>query len=331
MPYASWPYNLCQLGQETAAGTVVAATTLWRGPFGGFTDDRTREVIEEDIGTLARAERSYDGFLAAGVPMPETGMTFEQYPHILQGSMGKVTATGTGTFVRAYKVPTDDTVPNLQTYTLILGNKVATTDVRAIPYAYVADWEAKGEAGGNWAISANWKGARYTAGTFATVALPVVEDMVFAKTKLFIDALGGTIGTTQKLGVLLGATIKYTSNIEMVPVGDGGLYAIAHKMGKPSVNFTLKLEVEQSAGVSLVAQERAFMDSNTPRLIRLENLGSGSKKVQWDLAARYDNFGPYEKQGEQDTACTIEGHCDYNAAADLFFACTVSNTLSAIP
>ena len=331
MTYGAWGYNLCQMGQEVTPGTAAAATSIWRGVFGGFTDDRTREVVPEDIGTLARAERTYDGFLEAGVPMPETGLTFEQFGHILQASMGKVTPTGTGAFTYAYAVPTDDEVPTLQTYTLTLGNKLVAADVRAIPYAHVVDWEAKGEARGNWSVGANWRGARYTAGAFAAVALPTVEDAVFARTKLYIDPLGGTVGATQKAGVLLGATVKYTSNIEMVPVGDGNLYAVAHKMGRPAVTFTLKVEVEQSAGVSLVAQERAFMDSNTPRLIRLDVPGSGGKKIQFDLAARYDNVGPYEKQGEQDTAVTIEGHCDLNSAADLFFAVTVINTLSAIP
>lgn len=331
MTYGAWGYNLCQMGQEVTPGTAVAGTTIWRGVFGGFNDDRTREVIEEDIGTLARSERTYDGFLAVSVPMPETGLTYEQFPHVLQASMGKVTPTGTGAYTWLYEVPTDDGAPVLQPYTLILGNKLVPSDVRALPYSFVGDWEAKGESGSNWALTANWKGTRYTNGSFATVALPTVEDAVFAKTKLYIDAANGTIGTTQKLGVLLAATIKYTSNIEMVPVGDGNLYAVAHKLGKPSVNFTIKLELEQSAGVSLVAQERGYMDSNTPRLIRLENIGSGSKKIMFDLAARYDNVGAYEKQGEQDTAVTLEGHCDLNTAADLFFATTVINTLASIP
>ena len=59
--------------------------------------------------------------------------------------------------------------------------------------------------------------------------------------------------------------------------------------------------------------------------------GSGSKSITWDLAARYDNFGAYEKQGEQDTAVTIEGHCDLNTAADLFFRPTVTNSVATIP
>jgi len=331
MAYGAWGYNLCQLGQEATPGTAVAGSTIWRGVFGGFNDDRTREVVEEDIGTLARAERTYDGWLAVSVPMPETGLTYEQFPHILQASMGKVTPTGTTNYVWDYEVPTDDAAPALGTYTLILGNKLVPADVRALPYSFVADWEAKGEAGSNWTVTANWKGARYTAGSFGPVALPTVEDAVFARTKLYIDAAGGTIGTTQKTGVLLGATVKYTSNIEIVPVGDGNLYGVAHKLGRPAVSFTLKLEVEQAGANSLVAQERAFMDANTPRLIRLLNSGSGSKKLQFDLAARYDNVGPYEKQGEQDTAVTIEGHCDLNSAANLFFAASVTNLLQTLP
>ena len=331
MGYGGWAWNLCQMGQEVTAGTAVAGSTVWRGPFGGWTDDRTREVIEEDIGTMARSERTYDGALMVGVPMPETGLTFEQMGHILSASMGKVTPTGTGTYSWLYEVPTDDSVPTLGTYTLLLGNKQVSTDVKALSYSHVIDWEIKGEAGKNWTATANWRGNRANSGSFGTVALPTVEDCIFSKTKLYIDAYNATIGTTQKTGVLVGANIKYTSNIEMVPAGDGSLYSIAHKMGRPSVTFTLKLELEQTSGTSVVATERGFYDSGTPRLIRLENSGSGSKKWTADLAARYDNIGAYEKQGEQDTAVTIEGHCDYNSTADLFFSMTVVNTLATLP
>ena len=158
-------------------------------------------------------------------------------------------------------MPTDDTVPDLQTYTLLLGNKLITTDVKALTYAHVYEWEVSGEAGANWTVSANWRGNRSASGSFASLSLVTVEDAVFAKTKLYIDAQGGTIGTTQKTGVLVGASIKYTANVEMVPVGDGNLYSVAHKLGQPSVTFTLKLELEQAAGTSIVATERGFYES----------------------------------------------------------------------
>src|SRR5512147_2602730 len=110
MTYGAWGYNLCQMGQETTPGTSVAGTTVWRGVFGGWNDTRTREVVPEDVGTLARSERTYDGMYGVEVPMPETGLTFEQYPHVLQASMGIVTPSGTGTYTYEYAVPTDDTV-----------------------------------------------------------------------------------------------------------------------------------------------------------------------------------------------------------------------------
>lgn len=32
--YGTDPYNVVQLGRETTPGTPVAATIIWRGPFG---------------------------------------------------------------------------------------------------------------------------------------------------------------------------------------------------------------------------------------------------------------------------------------------------------
>ena len=97
MTYGAWGYNLCQMGQETTAGTAVAGTTIWRGPFGGWNDARTREVVPEDVGMLARSERTYDGWYMVEVPMPETGLTFEQYPAHLAGKHGsRRSRTGIG-------------------------------------------------------------------------------------------------------------------------------------------------------------------------------------------------------------------------------------------
>ena len=81
-----------QLGQETAAGTAVAATQLWRG-VGMIADEREVIFPEEDIGYLSGVDRTYVPKVLASIALGDTPATFEQFPYILEAG---VKAIGSG-------------------------------------------------------------------------------------------------------------------------------------------------------------------------------------------------------------------------------------------
>jgi hypothetical protein len=56
------------------------------------------------------------------------------------------------------------------------------------------------------------------------VALPTVEEVLFQKGKLYIDAVTGSIGTTQITNTFIGFSFKYNSGISEKMTGDGNLY-----------------------------------------------------------------------------------------------------------
>lgn len=332
MTYATKPFNLCQIGRESVAGTAVPATTIWRGLFGGFNDERTRETAEEDVGVLAPSERTYDTMLGVTAPMPETPLTFEQVLHLLEAGVQTATPTGAGPYVYVYSYSLADTPNPIRTYTLRLGNRIAAADVRNISYALVQEMTFAGKQGEAWMMQGTWMAPRAVAGTFtASLALPAVEQAIFANTIFYLDNSGGTIGTTQKIGVLMDAEVKIEPGLTWVPVGDGNLYATAHKHGRPRVSFTISYELQQVAGVSLVAVERAAYEANALRLIRLRCAGSAGRYFQLDMAGRYDNVSEYKTEGENNVVVTFEGHCDYSAADALFFTATVANGLATVP
>jgi len=341
MTYATWPFNLCQMGRGTAITTggaigsdnAIAATTVWRGVFGGFDDTRERQTTEEDVGTMASAERTADTRLMATVPMPQTTLTYEQILHVLEASMGQVNPTGTapGPYVYAYSVPLSTTPPTIRPYTLRVGNVLAPSDIKIVPGSWVQEWEMSGEAGSFWTVQATWQGQRGINGAFTSaIALPAVQDVIFSNTSLFIDASGGTIGTTQIQGVLIAASIKYASAIEWVPPGDGTLYPTRIKIGRPRITYTLTLELQEVSGVSRVAQQRAAFENNTLQLIRLRCPGTSGRYINWDIAARHDSVGAYEKNGDTNTTVTIEGHADYSATDALMFGVSVANGLASV-
>jgi hypothetical protein len=330
--YGQWPLNVCQMGQETTAGTAANATAIWRGPFGHFEDDDQTEEIEEDIGTFGRTQQEYTTWQSVVVPFPTASLNFLQIPHILQSSIGVVTPTGAGPYIRQYDAVFGDTDPTLKPYTLRLGNKRVTADVWNVPYSLCQEWELSGKQGELWKVSGNWTAPRRVAGSFtANVPLANFEPALFAKTLLYIDDSGGTIGTTQKTGVLIAASIKWKTNIEWVPVGDGNTYGVAYKLGRPTINFSLTLEVEQDGGASVVGTERQKRDSRSYRLIRLRLSGSGNNAMDIDMAAKYDKAGPYNKEGETNTTNMFEGRVLYSSADSKFFGIKHTSDLATIP
>jgi len=332
--YGTRPYFLAQFGKEGAStpGTAVAGTVLWRGVFGGWKDERDRQTVQEDIGIQTAAERTNDVRLGVSVAVPATPMTFEQVPLLFESGIGKVTPVGTTTYVRTYAFSYTDTPNDYQTYTIILGNKIVTADVKAIPFCWPSEITLAGKRGEAWTMAATFMGARAVAGTFAVLTPAAVEDAIFSNTRLYVDASGGTIGTTEKPGVLMGAQIKITPGIEFVPPGDGVLYPTIAKVGKPRVTVSLTYEYEQeSVGpVSFVAQQRAAYEANTLQLVRLSCAGSGGRKVDLDLALRYDSVAEPQFEGETNSTVTFDGHCDYSAADALMFETTITNLLATL-
>jgi len=323
-----WPLNVCQLGKEVTPGTAVAATTIWRGPFGGWNDDRKTETVEEDVGTFGNSGRVVDTMLGIKIPVPQGVAHFEQIPYWLDGCCGAATITGTGPYVYTYSAPSGDTPPTLVTRTLRVGNKSVTSDVGIFARCLPMEWEISGKQGELWKTSGTWMSPKKeSSGTFTTgLSLPAWEPMQFGKTLLYIDAAGGTVGTTQKTGVLMGFSLKYNPQIEWVPVGDGNLYPSAYKLGKPLITFTMDLELQEDSGASVVATERGFYDSKAFRLIRIKTTGAGVRIMQSDLCAQYTNVSEYKKEGQSNTIVTFEGEAKYNST-DAFIA-AFSHTLS---
>ena len=325
MTYATAPYNVVQMGRESTKGTAVAATTIWRGPFGAPEDTRIRKIKEEDVGTLVAAELAYDTRLGATLAMPSTELTFEQVTHLLEAGILTATPTGSGPYTRAYSLPLS-TARTVKTYTLEAGNVLAPADNMEIPYCFVSEMELSGKVDEAWMMSATWLGQRWMSSTLtAALSVPAVEPALFGKTRFYVDDSGGTIGTTQISAMLLEATIKIETGIQFVPMGNGNLYPTEHKFVKPAGTFTLAYELEETSSVSFVAAERAKWQAGAGRLIRLDTPGSSaSRNFRMDFYAIYDKFGAYENS-DGNVSVKVEGHFGYSATDTLFMTATVIN------
>ena len=325
--YGAFSANTIQFAREGTAGTTLAAVKVWRGPAADIED--TRVIVspgaDESIGILVPTARDYTAQLGARLAMPETDLSFEQFIHLLEASIKAATPTGAGPYVYAYAPPLTATLNTIKTYTLESGNKIAG-DGHEMSYGFVESWTASGRQGEAWKMSANWVGRQKTeAALTPSLALTTVEAALFSKCVLTIDASGGTIGTTAKAGVLLEASITYNSGIQPVMVGDGNLYFAAIKYTRPSVSYSLTLELE-SGGIANA--ERAAFEGQAIRLIRLSTAGSDATRLLvFDIAGLHKPMGQYQNSNDN-TTIQISGEARYSSADTLYFATALTNNMA---
>jgi hypothetical protein len=319
------------LGREASAGTAVAATTLWRGM--GTIEDQLEVVFpEEDIGLISGSDRTYIPKLLAALTMDETESTFEQLPYI--GAAGifdlttGVTDTGGSGKIYTYTMTTS-TQATVRTYTLEGGDDQQEEEME---YSHVSSFTLSGKAGEAWKVGADWAGRQVTPSTFTgSIAIPSVEEMLFSKTKLYIDAT--TIGTTQKTLTLLEATLNVNTGLVPVFTADGQLYFSFIKQTQPEVTLDITFEHDGTA-----VAEKAAWRAQTARLIQLKCEGStlttagSSYSVKTGIINLAGKWEAFEKLGEQDGNDIVKGtlRARYHSTSNNFMTMILVNQLTSL-
>lgn len=326
-----------QIGKESTKGTAVAATTIWRGPAGKISDDRTIHFPEENIGNIPGKDRTTTPKLDASVPFPETEATFEQLGYILgsaiQAESGVQDGAGTG-YVYTFDPPVDSApaLSYINSRTIETGDSQQAEEME---YAIVQDLTIRGRMGYPVMVSANWFGRQAAQSTFTgALSLPTVEEILASKGKLYIDDEGGTIGSTQIAGELLEWEFNYTSGWIPRHNGDGQLYFTKAKFTKPVARLNLVFEHETAA----IAEKEDWRSENA-RLMRILIEGSALgtpgttytyKTFQIDAAGKFETFDPFQ---ESEGLSTIAGsvRIQDNDTADLYLQLLLVNELTALP
>jgi len=281
-----------QFGKETTMGTAVVCSTIWRGE-GLLVDDRVIEMPAEDIGAYEGYGRAYVPKLHATLTLDETPATFEQLPLLLEGAIKAVTTgvTDTGGSGKVYAYPAPSTAANtILTYTIEGGDNQRADEME---YSHVGSFSLSGAKGEAVMMSGELRGRQATDAEFTgTATLPTVEEILFQKGELYIDAT--TIGTTQKTQTWLGFSLEWPSGWKEVFTGDGNLYFTKLEyVGHKDDPITGELVLEHD---SVAEAEIAAARAQTARLIRMLFQGTalttaGSaytyKTLNIDLAVKY--------------------------------------------
>lgn len=296
-----------QLGRESTAGTEVNATVIWRG-IGSILDNRKIERVNEDVGIIGGTTRTNQPMKGGSLAMSQLA-TFEQFLHILEASVKTATPSqdGAGTdYIYTYAVPTTSG-NTIKTYTVEFGDD---TGEEQMLYGFVKDWTLSGSGRNAWQLAANWQGRSVEPGTFTSLStLQTVNNMNFGMSKLYIDAIAGTIGTTVKANTLRGATIKYTSGVEAKDTADGRLdFSFAQGT---DYGLTTTLEFEHD---SIAIAQKVLWRAETASLFQIKVEGSTAfatpgttysvPTLLLNLPGKWTNF---EKIGEANGNDVVKG------------------------
>lgn len=155
--------------------------------------------------------------------------------------------------------------------------------------------------------------------TFTALSVPTISEAPFNMGKLYIDAVAGTIGTTQKSNTFLAFDLDLNTGWKGQPTGSGRLDFSFAKVTKP--NWTLNITYEHDG--TATAEQAAWV-AGTPRLIRLKFEGAalvtaGSaytyKTLIIDVPGIYTDFSSFTNDDGNDTVvATLKGGYDVTAA-----------------
>lgn len=167
------------------------------------------------------------------------------------------------------------------------------------------------------------------------VAIPTVEEMLFKKTKWYIDNVGGTIGSTQIQNSVIEATYNITTGWKAQDTADGNLYFdFADFIG---ASATLNLKMLHNATTQA---ERELWRSNTPRQIRSliqgSALGTAGTTYTYkthitDMAGVYTGFAAPDEDDEGSNVYNVDFAAGYDATAALFVEFLNVCDLTSIP
>ena len=327
-----------QMSRESTQGTATTDFSVWRGT-GTLEDSRESVFPEEDIGIFGGTDRQYFPKLSATLEMDEIELTYEQLPHILDAAIRNATpTTDTGSdYIRTYTWPivSSDIAESsdLQTYSFKCGDN---NEVEKFGFGFIREFTLSGTAEESWKVKATWEGREVQSDSdgFVTATLQTVEDALFSKSKLYIDATSDTIGTTQVSNTLISADVDVTTGWQAVYTASGRLDLSFLKQVQPEIK--LKITFEHNATATA---EKAAWRAGTSRLLQIKIEGSalgtvgalyGVKTIIINLAGKWDTF---EKIDEVDGNDVVTGNfiARYNSTSDQFASIIVVMETSVMP
>lgn len=322
-----------QLGQESTAGTEEDATTILRAPFAGIEDMGEAQIIEEDIGILGGGDRSAIPYQWGQLAIPQHPASFEQLLYYLSGlekiASGSQDGTSGDAYIYTYDVPYNG-AGTYMTYTVEGGD---SQQEEQMLYAVFQQFQLSAESEGLLQVQGTMVGQSVATGSFtAGVSVPTVENVIFSKGALYLDAVSGSYGATQVSNVLLSFDLTVESVLLVKQSIDGSQTWDIINRGPVDISGSITYE-----HIAAAVTEVSNMRNETPQLLELKWSGSAfgsagdtysNKTFIIDLPVKYTKINALEKD-ENASIVSLDFVSKYNATIGDRGKFIVVNDLSA--
>lgn len=314
-----------QFGRETTWGTSVAATAIMSGVMDVTARPRVVTVpLNTLTGSLAPATGSILTSRSAGATI--SGLyTPEDFIYIGDSAIrGSVTPTGSGPYVYTQAFGTT-TTGALRSRTIEFYDGQQEWEMDG---SLVESFKLSGEAGedGFVEFESEWIGQDLTASTLTgSLSTRTYNAIPANSVRLYVDAYGGPIGSTELANTLISWEFAATTGIHLKKFGSATVTPDSYGYSKPEITLTLTLEYNANGDTQLDNHV-----AGTQQLFRLTGSGASSTALSVDMAGI--PTGEPELWGDRDgnTTITLEYTAVYDPGAFANYARIIStNNVSA--
>jgi len=325
-----------EIGQADGVGSGKVYGYPW--PKTASDIEKTAATISFTAATKTIADSGDGlGFIQAGELIRVSGSTSNNRIYrVVTAAAGAITVAETITDESAGASITIEVLT--QTYTAEGGNNVL---VERSTYAFPTSFELSGQGGTDMdaiMLSSTWitrQWQKLTAGFTTGISLPTVSEALFGRCQLYIDAISGTIGTTEKTNTLASFSYKANTGLRHQFSGTGNLYYGEVKR-KQRIQIACAISLYQNAaGLAEYDNWR----SGTPRLIRIKMEGPAlttpgtaysKKTIILDMPGSWVSFPSLE---DIEGAEVLPGQFRpaYDSTAAIGPSITVVNELAQLP
>ena len=315
--------NQVQVGKETVWGTSVAGTAKL-GLIESFEVAAEINVGQNaDVrGSLVGADYVHSLDSAKGTGKVTGIATYEDLQYWIDGILGQVVPTGAGPYIYAGAAPLT-TIPTRRMMTLI-GGQVG--GIYKLAGGLVQELGISIEPNKPWKFDASLVGKNVSVGALAALSDRTQTPIHANVTTLYIDAVGGTIGTTAITTSWFSAELSIKSNIDVVP-GIGNLNPVTFR--EAAYEATLKMTLEcDAASAAYVAS--ILGTSVLQHQVRIKATTGAAQIAQFDFAGTHTKAPKFFT--DQDGVVTFEFEMTkvYNTALANWLKTSITNSTSAL-
>ncbi len=324
-----------QAGKEITRGTAVAATRIVPAQ-GTLSYNKPLVALPEQSGTFASRRTAVSGRPEVGFTTT-MGASYEHLPwfflHALKGGVTAVSDAGTPP-AYPYTFTPNQTADDLLSSTFELGEP---GNVYKSTQCMVNSWTIRGDGDSTdepaWMVEAEWLARDLANSTYtASLAAITAEAVMAPGTLVYIDAAGGTPGTTQVVGRVINFSITGNNNIHLKGYLEDETGFGAGALGRGERTFDAQITVEFKDDT-----EFANYRASTPveRIIMLRRLGTQihgttvvKKTAELTIAGYWSSWSPGDRDGNMTATFGLMGFVDNTLAYD--FSAKVINALAVI-